>query len=179
MAAQYAFIVFMLFSFGWDIATRTLPNWLCAGGITAALFFQTAGRGWIGLKEGVMGAAVGFGLLLVLYVAKAVAGGDVKWFCAAGAFTGGETVTILLVVSIILSGVYAVLLCAGSRRFRARCWEVMMLVTVALRTGSGPVLATLGDADREWRRFPFMASVLPGGLIVYAGNLLFGVPGGW
>lgn len=74
-----------------DWYTRHIPNWLTAAGLAAALATHAAFRGWGGLGFALAGFAVGGGVYLVLFVLRAMGGGDVKLMAAVGAFCGLRT----------------------------------------------------------------------------------------
>ncbi len=92
-----------------DLRTRRLPNWLTVPALAAALVFHSATGGLAGLGTAVAGFALGFGVLLVLWLIGGGGGGDVKLMGALGAWLG-PTSTLLVFFA---STVFAVMGTAG------------------------------------------------------------------
>lgn len=90
-----------------DFRTKKLPNWLTVPGFIAALVFHTVvgglNDGWAGIGSGLLyalgGFAVGFGILLVLWLTGGGGAGDVKLMGALGAWFGAKHTLILFLVS--------------------------------------------------------------------------------
>lgn len=80
--------VFVLVAAVMDVRTRRLPNWLTVPMFVAGLIFHVATGGWGGLGMALGGFAVGFGVLLVLWLIGGGGGGDVKLMGAVGAWLG-------------------------------------------------------------------------------------------
>lgn len=159
-----AFLAFAAVSVASDVRTRKLPNRLNACGFAAALALQFAAGGWEGLLAGVLGAAAGFAATVPLRAAKAVGGGDVKWFAAAGAFLGAKGVVQLLFLAVALSGAAAVVWLACSRSFRERCALFFASGMSCLMERSARPLIEFASS-RTAHRFPFMTPV---GMAVFA-----------
>jgi len=85
-----------------DLRTRMLPNWLTVPAFVAALVFHGATGGLSGLGTSLAGFAIGFGILLVLWLIGGGGGGDVKLMGAIGAWIGpGLTVIVFLATVVI------------------------------------------------------------------------------
>src|SRR5689334_20619064 len=76
----------------YDVRYRRIPNWLTASGVLVGLSLNTWLRQaagplpwWPGLKFGLTGMLIAFGVYFVLYVAHAMGAGDVKLMAAVGA----------------------------------------------------------------------------------------------
>src|SRR5262245_53599856 len=96
-----------------DVRTRRIPNWLTVSGLATGIIFQTAIGGISGLGLALAGFAVGFGILLVLWLVGGGGGGDVKLMAAIGAWVGPlhalyvfflSTVFVVLGMVVILGG---------------------------------------------------------------------------
>ena len=83
-----AVLVFTIIAMVTDLSTRKLPNWLTVPAFVAAIVFHTFTSGWRGLGLCMGGFAVGFGLLLVLWLIGGGGGGEVKLMGALGAWLG-------------------------------------------------------------------------------------------
>ena len=71
-----------------DIASRRIPNWLVGAGLLAGLWVSFLTHSGIGPGSSLLGAVVGFAVLLPLYLLRAMGAGDVKLMAAVGAFLG-------------------------------------------------------------------------------------------
>ena len=118
MLATFCFLVFaglLIAAAIWDMATLTIPNWLCA---TAALLFPIAG-----LAMGLSGVDVlvhcSFGLAILvvtffMFQAGVFGGGDAK-LLAAVAVWSGPSIFLILVATIALAGGGLALLLMSAR----------------------------------------------------------------
>ncbi|MFO0902718.1 MAG: prepilin peptidase [Pirellulales bacterium] len=87
-----------------DLKSRRIPNWLTVSSFVAAVAFHTALSGLSGLGFSLGGFAVGFTILLALWLIGGGGGGDVKLMGAVGAWTGA-----IGALFIFLGGVVAAL----------------------------------------------------------------------
>ncbi|HZG88518.1 A24 family peptidase [Paenibacillus sp.] len=149
------FLLFAAVSTLWDARTRRLPNGLAAVGCLAALIAHGFGVTGNGVIFAAAGAAAGLLLALPLYALKAVGGGDVKWFGAAGAFVGTKAVVWLLAGAVIASGAAALVCMAASPRFRGSVVDYVRGLLL------GVVLRERTRLPEPAAKFPFMLSVWP------------------
>jgi len=92
-----------------DVRTHRIPNWLVLlGGVTCigGQMIQPALLGF-GIAGALKGIAVGFALLLPLYLVRATGAGDVKLMAMVGAFLGPWGVASAALLSFIAGGVLA------------------------------------------------------------------------
>lgn len=105
-----------------DIRTMKIPNWITLTGLTSGFLFHALTGAWNGIGDAFKGAAVGFGLMFILYLLKAVGGGDVKLFAGIGAWTGISFTLSVMMYSILAAGCIGlfILLCRRETLFRLR-----------------------------------------------------------
>jgi len=84
-----------------DLRTRRIPNKLTVPVFALGLIYQVSFSGWSGLGEGLLGFAVGFGTLFVLWMIGGGGGGDVKLMGALGAWMGFQNTLYVLVLSTV------------------------------------------------------------------------------
>ncbi len=96
-----------------DLSTRKLPNWLTVPAFLAALVFHTVTGGLVGLGNALGGFAIGFGILLILWLIGGGGGGDVKLMGALGAWLGPVPILIVFTLSAVLALLFTCL--AGFR----------------------------------------------------------------
>ena len=104
---------------GWtDLRWRRIPNWLTVPGLLIGVAANTILGGWNGLKDSLLGAALGLALLLPFVLLRSLGAGDWKLAGALGAFTGPGLLVDLLLASILVAGVMAVVLVIYKERTR-------------------------------------------------------------
>jgi prepilin peptidase CpaA len=90
-----------------DFRTRRIPNWITVPGALAGFALQVWYSGLQGAASSIEGAALGIGLVLLLFIARGMGGGDVKLFGAVGALAGPQTLVLIFVISGLLGGIAA------------------------------------------------------------------------
>ena len=86
-----------------DLRTRRIPNWLTVPAFAAGMLFHIVTGGWSGFLFAGGGFAVGFGILLALWLIGGGGGGDVKLMGAIGAWLGAPITLIIFFGSTIFS----------------------------------------------------------------------------
>jgi prepilin peptidase CpaA len=108
----------------WDWRWRRIPNWLTVSAAICGLAFHLTTAGWAGLGKSLAGFAVGFALLLVLWIIGGGGAGDVKFMAALGAWLGPVPIVIVFVLSAALVLLLGCLKLAG-RLFRLAATETV------------------------------------------------------
>ena len=101
-----------------DFRSRRIPNWLTVPGLLIGMSTNVALGGWGGLKNSLLGTAVGLALLLPFVLLRSLGAGDWKLAGALGAFTGPGLLVDLLLGSVFVAGVMAVVLVIYKGRTR-------------------------------------------------------------
>jgi prepilin peptidase CpaA len=102
-----------------DWRSRRIPNWLNLLLLAAGLVQSWQAGGSVSLSMSLLGAVVGFFLLLPAFALGAMGGGDVKLLTAIGAWTGPVGVVGVLVIATVIGGVVAVAQAAQSGKLAA------------------------------------------------------------
>lgn len=140
-----------------DLRRRKIPNWLSVAGLCGGL----AGHGWAGglpeLSRSLLGAGLGFAVMLLLYIFKAVGAGDVKLFAAIGAIGGPLLTFSAITYSVLWAGVIGIGILLYQRRLMENGKGLFLAVTGFLF-----IRQKLTIDERLTLRFPFMAAVIPG-----------------
>jgi prepilin peptidase CpaA len=114
------FVAGMLAAAASDLARRRIPNALSVGLLGAGLLGQVAGGGPTALLLGLAGAGLGLALLLPLFQAGWLGGGDVKLVTAAGAWLGPAATLWATLAGLAGGGVISLgVLAAGGAALRA------------------------------------------------------------
>lgn len=96
---------------GWtDLRSRRIPNWLTVPAFVVGIAVNTILNGREGLKASLLGALLGFGLLLPFYLLRSMGAGDLKFVVALGAFTGPGRLVEVLIGSVFVAGAMALIL---------------------------------------------------------------------
>ena len=153
-------------AFTTDIWRRKIPNWLTLSGWIAGMGLHAAISGGSGVLYALVGTALGFIPMLILYLIKAVGAGDVKLFGAIGALAGGEMVLQSMIYSIFYAALVGCIILIW-RRLWKQTWQrlaAMLFHLIALKDTSQwkPYLYS-----SHHLRFPFMWAVLPAVISVY------------
>jgi prepilin peptidase CpaA len=90
----------------WDLRTRTIPNALTVGALGAALLLRAV-LGGPALLQGLLGFGLALLILLPLFAARAVGGGDAKLLFAVGAFLGPAGLGMALLATALAGGLLA------------------------------------------------------------------------
>ncbi|MGZ9583586.1 A24 family peptidase [Paenibacillus marinisediminis] len=148
-----------------DIRTKTIPNLLTVSALGAGLLLHTILNGWEGLVYSSQGMLVGFVPTFILYLLRAIGGGDVKLFAALGGWMGSHYVWQTLIGSILLGGIIA----GGLLLFHYRSFGRRFLQSVCLLAGSKSITAFRLILHKP-STFPFMIAVVPAAVFVYFSN---------
>lgn len=94
-----------------DLRTRRIPNRLVLAGLVTGLLLQAL-HGLEGLQAWSLGMLVGFGLLVPLYVVRAMGAGDVKLMAMIGSFVGPLAAVDVVILTLFAGGLLAILVAA-------------------------------------------------------------------
>ena len=104
-----------------DYAQRRVPNWLNAALAASGLMAQGACFGWYqhgagGVGWGLLGLAVGFGVLIVPWLMHGMGAGDVKLMAAIGCWLGPWLTLLSFAAGAVVGGVIAVVMIVWTGR---------------------------------------------------------------
>lgn len=91
-----------------DWKEHRIPNQLCALIVLSGFFVHGVVQGWTGVQHSLAGAACGFGLLIVLWLIRAMGAGDVKYMAGVGAWLGPELTCYAVVAGILVGGLISI-----------------------------------------------------------------------
>jgi prepilin peptidase CpaA len=138
-----------------DIRQMIIPNRLTMPALLLGAIAHIACDGAAGLRLSALGAACGAGMLLALYLMRAVGAGDVKLFAALGAWLGPAAASEVAMYAVIAAGGYGLLTALTWRLFMRRIWlRAGWSIAEDLQRRSG----WIGNRIR----MPFMLAVCPG-----------------
>ncbi len=90
-----------------DLRSHRIPNNLTYPAAVAGLSLHVVASGWLGVKDSMLGLALGFGVLFLCYMFGGIGGGDVKLAAALGALVGFEVTQLGLLYMGLLGGTMA------------------------------------------------------------------------
>jgi len=168
-------LLLILFAAAWhDIQTRRIPNVLVFPGAVAgllcnALLPQSLGGG-LAMLDCMAGLAVGLGLLLPLYLMRAMGAGDVKLMAMTGAFLGARGVTGALLYVLLAGGVLAL----GVAWHRGMLRKLLQNVKMMLIAGMAGDSITSPSVNKSCPQ-PVPESVvkLPYGVAIATGTMAY------
>ena len=102
-------VAFVVVAAVFDVRTHRIPNWLVLLGAVTCIAGQMIQPALLefGIAGALKGIAVGFALLLPLYLLRATGAGDVKLMAMVGAYLGPWGVASAVLLSFIAGGVLA------------------------------------------------------------------------
>ncbi len=135
--------------------------------LASGLLYHVVHGGTAELTGSIVGALVGFGLMILLYTMGGMGAGDVKFVTALGAWLGLPLTLYVLIVGCIAAGVYAavLLVAAPSRRETLLNMQILWLRLICLGRHLGSedrVEAEVKRPDRRRRLIPFSAMIALG-----------------
>jgi prepilin peptidase CpaA len=92
-----------------DLRARRIPNAISVALLVSGLSFHLCTGLWHGLLTSIAGFAVGFCVLLVLYLIGGGGAGDVKFMGGVGAWVGPYHILFVFVISAVLVAIFAFL----------------------------------------------------------------------
>ncbi|MDI6812992.1 MAG: prepilin peptidase [Desulfitobacteriaceae bacterium] len=95
-----------------DWRQQKIYNALLVPAFLVAVGLQTYQKGWLGLQESLLGAGIGFLLMLIPYLLGGMGGGDVKFLAVIGAFGGVRFVLAAFLYGALCGGLISAILLA-------------------------------------------------------------------
>jgi prepilin peptidase CpaA len=144
-----------------DVRARRIPNWLTFPTIATGLAQSLLASSRLGPGQSLAGIGAGFGLTFVMFVLRAMGGGDVKLFAGIGAWLGPVGVFHVFLVETILGMVIVVAQAIWARRLRSLLRGSALVVMNAAASGdlSAPAEEPT-DAAAMRKRLPFAVPTL-------------------
>jgi prepilin peptidase CpaA len=130
--------------------------------LLSGLVVSTLLGGWDGLASSLMGAGLGFGLLVVFFAVGGVGAGDVKLLTAVGAWLGPYLTYQVFVASALFQGIYAMALLISQYGLLGLAIELIaardrLLSPGSWRLPSSTIKDVVPTPDRRKRLVPFAA----------------------
>ena len=116
-----------------DWRYRRIPNWLTVSGLLAGIAVNTALFGLAGMKAGLLGVALGLGLLLPFVLLRSLGAGDWKLAGALGASLGPRELMTVLMGTILVAGVMALAVVIWRRRLMQTLGNIVQMLAAFLR----------------------------------------------
>ena len=117
-----------------DLRSRRIPNRLTGAGIVLGFAANIYERGiGGGVLFSLAGLAVATSVYMILYMLRALGGGDTKLMAAVGAFAGWQNWIGIFIVTAILGGIAAIVLALMRGRLRQTIWNAGFILSEAKR----------------------------------------------
>ncbi len=157
--------IFILWAFWTDLRARKIPNLLNLIFVASGLLYHLWDGGWEGTWFAGKGILLGFGLMLLLYIMRAVGAGDVKLFAGIGAWFGLAMTAQVMMYSILFAGLIGMIIMIWRRETVVRMRTVLWRISGAL-LWKQPIRPSQAE-QQQYLTFPFMTAVLPGVIFCY------------
>jgi prepilin peptidase CpaA len=121
-------LIFTLYAAWMDWRTRRIPNWLTVPGFFLGIGLHLVIGGWHGALSSLEGAGLGLAVLFPVVVLRGLGAGDWKLMGAVGALLGPWGLLVVLFVSVMVSGLMAVVTMIRARRVVTTLRNMVVLV---------------------------------------------------
>jgi prepilin peptidase CpaA len=111
-----------------DWRTRRIPNWLTVSGFATGIGVRSLILGWHGALSSIEGVGLALAVLLPLVLLRGLGAGDWKLMGAVGALLGPWAMLVVLFVSVLVSGLMAVLTMIQAGRVFATVRNIVALI---------------------------------------------------
>ncbi len=111
-----------------DWRFRRIPNWLTVSGLLAGIVVNTALGRWPGLKDALLGALLGLGVLLPFVLIRSLGAGDWKLAGALGGCIGPRPLLSVLMVTVLFAGVMALATVIWNGRLKKTLVNILHLL---------------------------------------------------
>jgi prepilin peptidase CpaA len=161
----YVLIVLLVAAAVIDYRSYRIPNWLSVGGMLVGLACSAVlpSTDDTGFLWALGGLAVGFGVMLPLYVLRILGAGDVKLMAMTGAFLGAWGTLYAILFTFIAGGILAVALAMSHGaliRMLGNVKNVVQFMTFSIMGGVRPAAPI--DALGSVGRLPYGVSICIG-----------------
>jgi prepilin peptidase CpaA len=135
--------------------------------LASGLLYHTIYGGMPGLAGSIVGALVGFALMIMLYTMGGMGAGDVKFVTALGAWLGLPLTLYVMIAGCIAAGVYAAILLVTAASLKETLVNIQILwlrlACLGRHLGSEDrVEVEVSRSDRRRRLIPFSAMIALG-----------------
>jgi prepilin peptidase CpaA len=119
---------FTLYAAWLDWRTRRIPNRLTVSGVVAGVALNSIVGRWHGAMLSLEGAGLALLVLLPLVLLRGMGAGDWKLMGAVGAMMGWRPMLFVLLVSLLTSGLMAIVQMIATKRVKRTLWNIVLLV---------------------------------------------------
>ncbi len=168
-ASLLLFVIGMAWVAALDLRSRRVENRVTLTLLVAALVVRTLHSSFDGLTDGLLGAALGGGLLLIPFALRWLGGADVKVAAALGAWLGPALLPVALAAGFVVGGVMALALLLARPDLRK---------SVRANVGVAVITQSLPDPMRRrpgWT-VPHVTAYAIGATAVVLAGVISGVP---
>ncbi|MBM7597878.1 prepilin peptidase CpaA [Virgibacillus halotolerans] len=158
-------ILFLIVAFYYDVKEQRIPNWLNVSGVLVGIIYHLFVNQLDGFIQSVLGTLIGGGILLLLYIFKAIGAGDVKLFAAIGAICGVLFTLYAIMYSIIFAGIIGLIILLFTKTFLVNMTMAILHILESIRDRT---LTPLDEfKNKVSNRFPFIYAVIPGVMVSF------------
>lgn len=147
-----------------DVRFARIPNVISGAGIVLGFAFAALGSG-IGMHA-LYGLALGFAVMLPLYLVRATGAGDVKLVAMVGAFVGPRDVLGVLLLTFVVGAIIAIVHALRTGALHRLAHNVATIVYAAAGRCAGAPAPQLGAASIG--KLPYAVPIAFGTLFFFA-----------
>lgn len=129
-------------------------------GVLIGIIYHLIANQLDGFIQSVLGVLVAGGILLLIYIFKAVGAGDVKLFAAIGAISGVLFSLYAIMYTIIFAGIIAIIILLFTKTFLINITLALLHIKESIKDKNLTPLEEF--KNKISNRFPFIYAVIPG-----------------
>jgi prepilin peptidase CpaA len=146
-----------------DQRTRKIPNPLVLSGLVCAFVLNIYGSGLEGFKQSLLGALIGFAILVPFFVLRVLGAGDVKLMAVVGAFIGPVGAFFAVLYTMMVGGVLATILLLTRGHLKSTLVR-MRNPSEIIQSSMNNDISDAGQPPRVATRLPYSWAILLGTL---------------
>jgi prepilin peptidase CpaA len=116
-----------------DLRSRRIPNWLTYPAAPLAVALHAIAGGWPEAKVSLKGFGIAFAVFLILFLLRALGGGDLKLAAGLGAFVGVHHLADVIVAILLINALIAIVLIISKRRMWRTLKNIGRLIAAFFR----------------------------------------------
>jgi prepilin peptidase CpaA len=152
-----------------DLTRRRIYNWVTLPVMVLGIGLNTWQYGMTGLKQSLLGWAIGLFILFIPFMLGGISGGDIKLLAAIGALKGPAFILQAVLLTALVGGLYIMLHLIATKRSLYTLKNIKNTLYLMLLAMVGKKLSYLPSMAGETK---VISASVPYGVAIFLGTLL-------